>query len=403
MQILISLPLAALIALAGRRALKRHPGLCYAAAALVALAAAWGTWTGAWSRLPVWGSHGLVPVFTRGALAMALFYIVMFANAVPNGAAFMRAVMPIRGELSILASILAVGHGAAQLKDPLEKLLAGALPGGGTAVQLALSLAALLVMLPLFATSFKRVRRRMEPGRWKRLQRLAYGFYALVFAHVLSYNLLRAVRGVPGAQVNTVVYGALFLLYAAMRAGKALEKRCPSARAWLASAACCGMLALVCLSTVPAWGDLRYAASGEAADMQAELEALRGDVARLAGELEALRSQGAGETAPTGAPGAEAASGSSYADGKYSGAGIGYNGRLTVSVVVENGAIASVKLTGSVDDEEYLDMATEGVIPAVLAAQGTDVDAVTGATTTSEAILAAVDAALEKAAGAAAG
>ena len=199
MQILISLPLAALIALAGRRALKRHPGLCYAAAALVALAAAWGTWTGAWSRLPVWGSHGLVPVFTRGALAMALFYIVMFANAVPNGAAFMRAVMPIRGELSILASILAVGHGAAQLKDPLEKLLAGALPGGGTAVQLALSLAALLVMLPLFATSFKRVRRRMEPGRWKRLQRLAYGFYALVFAHVLSYNLLRAVRGVPGA------------------------------------------------------------------------------------------------------------------------------------------------------------------------------------------------------------
>ena len=137
--------------------------------------------------------------------------------------------------------------------------------------------------------------------------------------------------------------------------------------------------------------------------MQAELEALRGDVARLAGELEALRSQGAGETAPTGAPGAEAASGSSYADGKYFGAGIGYNGRLTVSVVVENGAIASVKLTGSVDDEEYLDMATEGVIPAVLAAQGTDVDAVTGATTTSEAILAAIDAALEKAAGAAAG
>ena len=86
-----------------------------------------------------------------------------------------------------------------------------------------------------------------------------------------------------------------------------------------------------------------------------------------------------------------------YIDGKYSGAGVGYNGRLTVSVIVEEGAVAQVRLTGSVDDEPYLTDATEGVFPAVLAAGSAQVDAVSGATSTSEGLIAAIQAALDKA------
>ena len=60
------------------------------------------------------------------------------------------------------------------------------------------------IMLPPFITSFKRVRRRMKPGSWKRLQRLAYVFYGLMYIHVLLLNLSGA-RTSAAAQCNVIV------------------------------------------------------------------------------------------------------------------------------------------------------------------------------------------------------
>ena len=354
MVILQSLALAALIALPGRRWLKAHSKACYLAAALLSLSAVAGLWSGFFGTLPGWISRFVVPMFTKGALSGALFCFVMYASAVPDGSPFIRAVMPVRGELSILAGILAVGHALALGKAQLLHLLGGY----PFTAALAVSVLLLAVMLPLLVTSFRRIRRRMKPKAWKRLQRWAYAFYALMLLHVLLFNIYPARAGSTGARINVAVYSALLLSYGVLRSEKALRKHARAASPLPRLAGAAAFIGLLALS---------LSGSG-----------LPGPV--TASVLE-----------QTAAPEAR------YIDGKYSGAGVGYNGRLTVSVIVEDGAVAQVRLTGSVDDEPYLTDATEGVFPAVLAAGSAQVDAVSGATSTSEGLIAAIQAALDKA------
>ncbi|MBQ8954465.1 MAG: ferric reductase-like transmembrane domain-containing protein, partial [Clostridia bacterium] len=248
-----SLALAALIVWLGRDFIKRRPGVCYGLASALALLSVSGLWSGAFGEWPAWCARFVIPIFTKGALAMSLFFFVMFANAVPNGSAFMKRVMPIRGELSIIASILAIGHGVALGKAQLLHALEGKLDGAAGALAFIVSLALLAVLLPLFVTSFKKIRRRMNPKAWKRLQRFAYGFYGLAFLHILLFNCRAARGGNTGAAVNVLAYGALFLTYAVMRGRKALEKKRPDrsngreALAALGALALAGLVALVYL------------------------------------------------------------------------------------------------------------------------------------------------------------
>ena len=83
-----------------------------------------------------------------------------------------------------------------------------------------------------------------------------------------------------------------------------------------------------------------------------------------------------------------------YTDGVYTGSGDGYRGPITVRVTVENGSITDIEITSSRDDSQYVSRAQDGIIPAILAAQSTDVSAVSGATFSSRGILRAVEDAL---------
>ncbi len=76
---------------------------------------------------------------------------------------------------------------------------------------------------------------------------------------------------------------------------------------------------------------------------------------------------------------------------------MGYNGKLTVIITIEDGIIKNAFLRESVDDEPYLTDAVDGILPAVVQSNQTNVDAVSGATTTSHALLKAVDKAIAKA------
>ena len=88
--------------------------------------------------------------------------------------------------------------------------------------------------------------------------------------------------------------------------------------------------------------------------------------------------------------------GTSYKDGTYPGEAEGMN-PLKVSVEVADGKIANVEVTEHTETEGISDPAIEQ-IPALIAEKNsTDVDAVAGATITSDAIKAAVDNALESA------
>ncbi|MCR5665404.1 MAG: FMN-binding protein [Eubacterium sp.] len=88
---------------------------------------------------------------------------------------------------------------------------------------------------------------------------------------------------------------------------------------------------------------------------------------------------------------------STYKDGTYSGSAEGWGGTITVSVTIKSNKITAIKVTDAPDETpEYLSMA-KSVISAMLSAQSTDVDTVSGATYSSSGIIEAVKAALKKA------
>ena len=83
-----------------------------------------------------------------------------------------------------------------------------------------------------------------------------------------------------------------------------------------------------------------------------------------------------------------------YADGVYTGSASGYRGMTEVQVTVSNGMITEITVTSTGDDSEYFSRAENAVINSILLSQTTDVDAVSGATFSSNAIMNAVKDAL---------
>lgn len=87
----------------------------------------------------------------------------------------------------------------------------------------------------------------------------------------------------------------------------------------------------------------------------------------------------------------------SSASTTYTGSAEGKNGTVTVEVVYEDDTIKSVTVTEQEETEGIADPALEQIPEAIVEANSTDVDTVSGATITSQAIIDAVDAALESA------
>lgn len=85
-----------------------------------------------------------------------------------------------------------------------------------------------------------------------------------------------------------------------------------------------------------------------------------------------------------------------YKDGTYTGTAGGFLGDITVSVTVTDGSITAIDVTEQKDTSSYWERA-EAVISEIIAANGTEgVDAVSGATYSSEGIINAVKNALAK-------
>lgn len=101
-------------------------------------------------------------------------------------------------------------------------------------------------------------------------------------------------------------------------------------------------------------------------------------------------SQAKGETA---APSGELA----FTAGTYTGSGEGYNGPVEVSVTFDDKAVTAIEVTSSKETEHVGDIAFDILIPDMIEANGTGVDAVSGATFSSRALKEAVNDAAEEA------
>ena len=89
--------------------------------------------------------------------------------------------------------------------------------------------------------------------------------------------------------------------------------------------------------------------------------------------------------------------GATFKAGTYEGSAAGFNGDLKVEVVLSDEAIDSVTVTENSETEGIGSKAVETLPQAIVDAQSVDVDSVSGATVSSEAIKAAVTMALEAA------
>ena len=163
----------------------------------------------------------IIGLLTRGAFATALWYVIMFTGALPNGSAPIKKLMPIRSELSIFTAILTLCHNIGfgrtyfvRLFTDSERMSSNQKTAG------ILSIAMLVIMIPLTVMSFPAVRKKMNAKLWKKLQRTAYLFYAMIYLHVLVLYYPMAKAGREGIFFNILVYSIAFIGYAVMRVRK---------------------------------------------------------------------------------------------------------------------------------------------------------------------------------------
>ncbi len=166
----------------------------------------------------------VIGLFNRGALAAALWCVVAYIGAVPDGAkAIKKQLMPSRGELSIFAAVVTLSHAVTYGITYIKRLTSGR-PVTETVFILTciICLVLMLIMIPLTVISFKTIRKKIKPKTWKAIQRVAYVFYALIYLHVMVIFIPRARIGREGAMFDVIVYSIVFLGYAALRIRKAI-------------------------------------------------------------------------------------------------------------------------------------------------------------------------------------
>lgn len=213
MKILVALIAACAFVALLKKPLRAHPGIFYASAAALDVLLLAGNLSGV--PVPLWAS--ILSFHARGLFGFALFAIVMFVGVLGDGSRLKTSLLPIRAELSILASILIAGHIANYLEIYCTRLLSlniGTLSAGASLV---VACAATALLVPLAITSVKAVKKRMSARSWKRLQRFAYLFWGLAYAH-LALILLQPARS-NGAEALTslAIYSIIFAVYTAAR------------------------------------------------------------------------------------------------------------------------------------------------------------------------------------------
>lgn len=155
-------------------------------------------------------------LFIKGTLPTAIFTVVMYAGALNPGWFFTKRLLQVRMELSIIGSVLISAHILIYLigfiKHPIYEALELSL--------LLSAAAAFLLLIPLWATSYIKIRRRMSPILWKRVQKLAYPLYFLIFLHGAVIHAL-----LTKSSADFCAYIFVFGVYLALKLKKQEKKK----------------------------------------------------------------------------------------------------------------------------------------------------------------------------------
>ncbi|MFM9414389.1 hypothetical protein ACKQTC_08415 [Peptococcus simiae] len=164
------------------------------------------------------GVGHILAVCDNGTLGTAFFIVVMFGAVLPRHWDLRKNIMRARGELSILGGVVLLPHLFHYVIDTLLhldrfKAMEGMAFWTFTMMVL-LGLYAGAIFIPLWVTSFPRVRKKLKGKRWKNIQRHAYLFYAFVYLHVM---LAYALHPEPTYAFASCLYTLLFAAYLTLR------------------------------------------------------------------------------------------------------------------------------------------------------------------------------------------
>ena len=150
------------------------------------------------------------------------------------------------------------------------------MPGAMSEVQLmagVLSIILIVIMVPLFIMSFPAIRKKMNPKKWKKIQRMAYLYYGLLYVHIMVLMIPGTVHGYVEYAVNITVYSIVFATYAVLRLRKTKINEGKKLLFQILAA-----VAAACIVTT-GWNNLITAScESEEVDGESETEAETGDI-----------------------------------------------------------------------------------------------------------------------------
>lgn len=217
MELLIALAISVLFAVLFRKQIKRYPVAFYIIAIAIDVLFLSKVLFGVSREFAV----VVYPYLTRCLIGFAFFAVVMFIGVFSKGSKARHALMPIRGELSIIAAILTIGHVVNYLNSYLAQMLSGFV-GMSEAMIISFVVSSLLIILlaALTVTSFNAVKTRMSKKSWKNLQKTAYVFFGLTYLHLLLVLAPTISSSGQRALFSICIYTLLMLVYVVLRVRK---------------------------------------------------------------------------------------------------------------------------------------------------------------------------------------
>ena len=386
------------------KALKKKPAVLYGICILLSLVSIFYPREGGLPFLDFFFKK----IMQRGVLAGSLFIWVMQAPVLPKSSSERKTIYLFRGEMAICASLITLAHNLAFGGKYFGALFLG--QGHISLMELHAAIVSclmILLLIPLTITSFQTVRRKMQAKSWKKLQNWSYLFYLLLYLHIFFIYQGALIRGKGDYFFTLMLYSFIFGLYGFLRIRQYRIQKEGKEKKTFPLLRIGGILPIVCIFLSGFYSAGKYRAA-----LEANVDKIRAQesVSEQHGQGEEINSsekavEASGDKASTNSSDASSDSqaidedsiSGAYKDGECFGKASAYNGNVEVKVTISGGKITAIDIVKTKDDEEYFFDAQKKVIPEILEKQSTDVDAVAGATTSSEGICHAVEKALEEA------
>ena len=386
------------------KALKKKPAVLYGICILLSLVSIFYPREGGLPFLDFFFKK----IMQRGVLAGSLFIWVMLAPVLPKSFSGRKTIYLLRGEMAICASLITLAHNLAFGGKYFGALFLG--QGHISLMELHAAIVSclmILLLIPLTVTSFQAVRRKMQGKTWKELQNWSYLFYLLLYLHIFFIYQGALIRGKGDYFFTLMIYSFIFGFYGFLRIRQYRMQKESKEKKAFPLLRIAGILPIVCLFLSGFYSAGKYRAA-----LEANVDKIRAQesVSEQHGQGEENNSskkasEASGDKASANSSDASSDSqaidedsiSGAYKDGECFGKASAYNGNVEVKVTISGGKITAIDIVKTKDDEEYFFDAQKKVIPEILEKQSTDVDAVAGATTSSEGICHAVEKALEEA------